>query len=358
MARRYGSSYGGQFYDGPGALESLLANALEARKGAMDERRTRQIEADERALRAEDRQRRIAAEDRTRALEAQRLRDEGIVENPAEMGGGFARIPGAGLQEQERIRQDAKAVAEQERARTSAAIVGELFAAPPEQRAAIYQRLVQTDPAAARAVATELKPKEVTPKLKPWENAGFDNEQDWLATLRRQTSATTRATGGGSAPPKPKGPGLPTQAERTAAGLYEIGTNAIRTLETLEPPDQVQRFLGQAREKFSGEGENLKAAGLSFLQSSNTQQFYDASTELAMAAQYALSGKAVTREEGRKLAERIIPAPGEGANAVQQKLARRQEWIAAIKRMGGRAVAEAPRDEYDDEFDALDQRTP
>lgn len=387
---RYGQSYGGgDFYDGPGALESLVGSLLDTRADLSAKKRQQQLEDEARAQREADRAAVAADRDRTRALEAVRLKDEGIVENPAELGGGFVRIPGASRAEQADIGKQAGQVAERQRAERAAALVGRLLMAKPEERAAIFAELSQTNPDLAVQTSGALKAPE--PIKKPWEREGFTSESEYLASKRREAAATRfsdgTARGTWTIREDPKTgktyrvnattgqvipfDGLPastptnkpaTQGERTAAALYKIGMNAIKNLEgdlasgtaPLEVPGQVGRFIA-GRRQASEESGGASIAG--FLQSANDQKFYDASTELAMAAQYALSGKAVTRVEGQKLAAQITPQFGDSDQVVQQKLARRREWIDAVKEMGGRAIVDDAPDPLDDEYNQLAGRT-
>ena len=388
-----GQSYGGgQFYEGPGALESLVGSFLDTRSELAAEKRRRQLEDEQRAQLAEDRRLKMEDRQRNRALETVRLKDEGIVEDPAELGGGFTRIPGSSRQEIADISANAAKVAgdlkasQSEEALRAAIRTAMDPKQSPEARAQAVAEVTARDPKTGLQVAATIKPE---PGIKkPWERDGFATEQEWLQSKRREAQSTRFDDGGRGTWTIREDPntgksyrvnattgqvvpfeGLPsstptnkpaTQGERTAAALYKIGLNAIKNLEgdlasgtaPLSVPGQFSRLLA-SRQDPEKPGGILNAA-----MSGNDQKFYDASTELAMAAQYALSGKAVTRVEGAKLAAQITPQFGDGKDVVAQKLARRQEWIQAVREMGGRAIPPDGRDELDDEYDQLTRSRP
>lgn len=395
--------YSGDFYDGPGGLESLVGGFLDSFTANREAKRQRMIEerllagreaAAAQAQSERDADRKVASENRLLDL-----KERGYVPTDSVSGapdvtisGGpgmqiapfhvkrFEQVTGTGLSRdlvnnpeaatrRKEIEERFKARDAAQNQQTAAQLVGRLMAATsPEEKAAIYQELAQVSPQTAQGAADSLKPP--APTQKPWEKAGFATEKEWNDSTRRHAAAT-RGPGGpvGSwtfrDDPKTgkvyrvnattgqveEVPGLnaksgqPSTGETTAAALFTDAQNAVAVLNG-DPERGIKPLATPGNVQLAilnrlqaAEDSGKNPVGTNLMLTDATQRYLDASTALAMAFTYATSGKQVNREEARKRARQIIPLPFDGPATRMQKEARRQQWVDTIRLMGGRAVA-------------------
>jgi len=144
---------------------------------------------------------------------------------------------------------------------------------------------------------------------------------------------TRQMQGEGQFPLAGAGTGRVTEGQRTAAAQYEMMKPAYDRLK--------QRFeAGWNPSTMDKIGETIKAGVMpdflgNFLQSDEGQQMYDDLTAIILSSQYALSGKAVTEPEARKLARGLMPQIGDKPERAAQKKSEIATRLRVVMAAGG-----------------------
>lgn len=129
-----------------------------------------------------------------------------------------------------------------------------------------------------------------------------------------------------------------TEGERTGAALYDFAKPAYDRLTQRfkSDPDGVS-FMDKLGESLKGDWRPDALGNV--LQSDEGQQTFDDLAAIVLASQYAMSGKAVTEGEARKLARSLVPQIGDKPGRRQQKMQEITTRLRVVERSAGRALA-------------------
>lgn len=154
--------------------------------------------------------------------------------------------------------------------------------------------------------------------------------RDNQRALREMMGAQQAARGSASKPP------TVTQGERQATALYQFAEPAAeRMLDRYDEgkaPSTWDRFM----ESFRGPLRPDFVAN--WFQSDEGQQIYDDLTSIILSTQYAMSGKAVTENEARRLARGLLPQPGDKPGRAAQKRGEIENRMRVLRTMAGRGL--------------------
>jgi hypothetical protein len=131
-------------------------------------------------------------------------------------------------------------------------------------------------------------------------------------------------------------PGTVTQEERRNASLFQFA----------EPSSQraLDRYSqGKSPSLKDRIGESMKGSWSpdwlgNMIQSDEGQMMYDDLTQIVLATQYVLSGKAVTENEARKLARGLMPQVGDKPERAAQKVQEIKNRMRVLRNSAGRAM--------------------
>ncbi len=207
---------------------------------------------------------------------------------------------------------------------------------PPEPNAPRTQivdgQLVDLDAGTARPIAGYTAP----PKQAPTPAAGSYSQftgPDGRPVFFNPEKNTTVAVPEGLSPPSPR-TGLPTEAERKAAGLLLTGEQGYKTLESL-----LERNKGKEAPGFINRGLSRIGMGVgNILSPDDLRQMDQAAYDLQEAWLRLTSGAAIGSDEIRNSARALIPQPGDDPATLQQKTEARRLRVEALRQAAGRAV--------------------
>lgn len=131
-------------------------------------------------------------------------------------------------------------------------------------------------------------------------------------------------------------PGTVTQEERRNASLYEFAAPAAERALTRYSQGKSPSTRDRIGESMKG---NWSPDWLgNIVQSDEGQQMYDDLTQIVLATQYALSGKAVTEGEARKLARGLMPQVGDKPGRAAAKIEEINARMRVLRSSAGRAM--------------------
>ncbi len=176
-----------------------------------------------------------------------------------------------------------------------------------------------------------------------------------------QTGATVAAPAG-LTPPSPR-TGLPTEAERKAAGLLLTGENGYKNLQRLlgQPednpatPEREDEAPGKAAPGFWNRQLSRVGMGVGNIVSpDDLRQIDQAAYDLSEAWLRLTSGAAISAQEIRDQAKAIIPQPGDDPATLAQKARSRRLRVEAVRQAAGRATDPSVRGTADPVTSRLD----
>jgi len=216
---------------------------------------------------------------------------------------------------------------------------------PPKPRTQIVDgQLVDLDAGTARPIAGYVAP----PKQSSTQFTQFTGPDGRPTFFNPQTGATVSVPAG-LTPPSPR-TGLPTEAERKAAGLLLTGEQGYKTLEAL-----LERNKGKEAPGLLNRGLSRVGMGVgNILSPDDLRQMDQAAYDLQEAWLRLTSGAAIGAEEIRNSARALIPQPGDDPTTLQQKAAARRLRVEALRQAAGRAVDPNVRGTADPVPNALD----
>jgi hypothetical protein len=194
-----------------------------------------------------------------------------------------------------------------------------------------------------------LKRLEEQNKMTRFNNAGGTPVQDAQGNYhilpQNLTGAPTRPTGVTAPLPESKdgyyppragsggGPGRVTVQQREAMARYELAKPSYDRLKKRYDEGWYPSTTDRLAEGFRGDWRPDWIANI--IESDEGQQAYDDLTNLVLATQYTLSGKAVTENEARRLARDLIPQAGDKPDRQEQKKANIDTRLRVIMSAAG-----------------------
>lgn len=143
-----------------------------------------------------------------------------------------------------------------------------------------------------------------------------------------------RSQAAGKSPAAPKEGALPTEGERTAANYLGRMREAEKLLGNYTP--SLTDFVSASRTMSGGP---LMAGIANSVTSPRGQAYYQAAADWVRAKLRKESGAVISPEEMAQEIKTYFPVPGDGPDTVRQKKQAREQAMAGMKEMAGRAQA-------------------
>lgn len=383
MRGGYGAYYGGGSGDGDDPLTSAIGGVLSGFGVAMDWRREQRKDARQALLDEEERKERARLAERQRVADALAERqialqereaadrqaaanreawggmmDRGLMVAPTVVGGALApslqRIPSK--EERASKARVAEALALAEATNTFQAGVTRRENVGAAKAYNIRGADTMDDGQLAEALRIARRRAEERPSASTPAQliTGADGRTYW-ADPRTRSLTPAMINGQPFSEAASGGPKI-TAAEREGAAQYQFALPAYerlqRRLYEIDPTtgkpalDANGQPKPRAKAGVTGmdkTGEALKGNWSpdwlgNLLQSDEGQQTFDDLASLVLATQYALSGKAVTMEEARKLARGLVPALGDKPGRAAQKRAEIENRMRVLRVRAGNAL--------------------
>lgn len=231
--------------------------------------------------------------------------------------------------------------------------------APARRTQIVDGQLVDMDTGTATAIQGYKAPEPKPPTAAGGTFTQFTGPDGKPVFFNPTTQASVSAPDGFT-PPSPR-TGLPTEAERKAAGLLLTGENGYKTLQSLlgQPednpatPEREDEAPGKSAPGWLNRQASKVGLGVGNIVSPDElRQIDQASYDLSEAWLRLTSGAAIGRDEIVNSAKAIIPQPGDDDATRTQKARSRRLRIEALRQAAGRATdpnvrgTAAPNDPY------------